>query len=367
MIVERLQPIEVERFVSDPLSKIPCVLPFDGVWPQLAGEPRFCGPSVAVLGKVELGARAALAARSVIRADGHFIRIGDDFSLGAESTIHIAGNRYPTLIGRNVAVGRASVIHACTLGNHCVIGDGSVVLDGSVVEDFVLVEPGSIVFPRSNLKTGRVYGGSPAKPIRSLTPDEFERHRTFAEEGICTSPAPTLTAGTPIRGTLGAEIFVAETAWLSARVETGADASIFFSCHLDAGSHSIVIGRRSNVQDNTRIAASQSNVVIGEDTTIGHNVRLESCVIGDRSLIGIGSDLAAGSIVENDVLVAAGSTTDVGQRLEQGWVWGGRPARPLSKLDDAKRAMMQAIIEQYCVYGRAYRLAQGSTHTGGQE
>jgi carbonic anhydrase/acetyltransferase-like protein (isoleucine patch superfamily) len=60
------------------------------------------------------------------------------------------------------------------------------------------------------------------------------------------------------------------------------------------------------------------------------------------------------------VLLAAGSTTVEGQRLESGWLWAGRPARPLSRLDDAKRAMMAVIIEQYCGYADDFRRLQSS-------
>ena len=122
--------------------------------------------------------------------------------------------------------------------------------------------------------------------------------------------------------------FIAKTARLSGLVELQDRASVFFGCDLDAGDFRIVIGERTNIQDNTRIRCEAGETVIGRDTTLGHNVRLASCRIGERALIGIGAVVAAGTVVEDEVMLAAGATTLPGQTLESGWLWAaGRRAR----------------------------------------
>lgn len=335
----------------------PFTLPFEGTWPRFASEPRLCGADASVLGRVTLGARASLGAGTVIRADGHFVRIGDDFHLGEMSTVHIAHEVYPAIVGDRVAVGRDAVVHACTVGNDCVIEDGVVVLDGSVVEDGVLIEVGSTIFPRSTLKGGFAYAGSPAKPIRELAPGELEERARLLHETVAAS---LFTAATdaPDAGSFAPNVFVGRTARLAGKVALAAGASILFGCRLDAAQAPIAIGAHTNVQDNTRIDASQGEVAIGPNTTIGHNVRIRAGRIGVRALIGIGSDLAVGTMVDDDVLLAAGSTTTPQQRLEGGWLWGGRPARPIARLNDARRGAMQDIVDQYRGYGAAYRAAQ---------
>ncbi len=86
-------------------------------------------------------------------------------------------------------------------------------------------------------------------------------------------------------------------------------------------------GRNTNIQDNTSIQCSADGIIIGDDTTVGHNVRIHDSRIGSPgSLIGIGAVVSSGSIVEDDVLVAAGAVTSPYQILERGFVWGGRPA-----------------------------------------
>ena len=68
----------------------PFLLAYDGVSPRFASAPAHAGAGAAVLGRATLGKSAWLGARSVIRADGHYIEIGDDFRLGARATVHIA-------------------------------------------------------------------------------------------------------------------------------------------------------------------------------------------------------------------------------------------------------------------------------------
>jgi gamma-carbonic anhydrase len=119
-----------------------------------------------------------------------------------------------------------------------------------------------------------------------------------------------------------------------------------------------VLGADSNIQDNSVIQTRAEGVVIGRDTTIGHNVHIADCRIGARSLIGIGARIAPGTVIADDVMLAAGAITDPGQLLAGGHLWGGRPARILGPLDEAKRSMMARIVEGYCAHGRGYRAAQ---------
>ncbi len=343
-------------------SAAPLLLPFYGVEPEFGAAPRFFGATSSVLGKVTIGAGALIAGGAVIRGDGHFVHIGDDVSIGEMATVHIAHDVYPAIIGNRVALGRNAVVHACTVGDDCVVEDNAVILDGSVLGNVVVIEANSTVFPRSVLAGGFVYAGSPAKQVRALTLAECaERARALREAAASsTISKPEETIGSATKVPDG--VFVAKTACLSGRVALHHQASVFFGCHLHAGAGAIVVGENTNIQDNTQIRSAEGGVEIGRDTTIGHNVTMGDGRIGNRALIGIGCVLAEGAIVEDDVLLAAGAVTGARQTIGSGWLWGGRPARPLAPLDDAKRAMMRVIIEQYCDYARTYRSAQALSH-----
>jgi len=332
----------------------PYLLSFQGTEPELASAPRTCGAGSSIVGRVRIGARAVIAPTAVVRGDGHFVRIGDDVALGEGSTVHIAHEVYPAIIGNGVTVGRNAVVHACTVRDGCVIEDDAVVLDGSLVESNVLIEAGATVYPRSTLKSWTVYAGSRATAVRALTPGELAQRKARLLAGIEASAASGSGTQPPDRRGRRGGVFVARTAVLAGRVELGARSSVFFGCRLDAGVGAIVVGESCNIQDNTRIRSTAEGLEIGRDTTIGHNVEMADGRIGARALVGIGSVLAGGTVVEDDVLLAAGSTTEPGQWLETGWLWGGRPARAISRLDTLKRTMMSDIIGQYCAYARAY-------------
>ena len=324
------------------------LLAYAGASPELAGPPRAAQAGHALIGRLTLGRAAWLGAGSVIRADGHFVRVGDDFVLGRGATVHISHERYPTVIHERVTVGVNAVVHACTVGVGCVIEEDCVVLDGAEVGDGVVLEAGSIVFPRSRLEGGWLHAGRPAKAVRALAPGELEARavalRQLVEAADAFWPAP----GAPTSA--AADAFVADTAALAGDVRLAAGASVWYGCRLDARGAAIDLGAGCNVQDNSVLAAVSAPLTIGEGTTIGHNVELLDCTVGARCLVGIGSRIAPGTVIPDDTFVAGGCVTAPGQVLEGGLVWGGHPARPIGELDDMKRRIVQITAVVYGEY-----------------
>lgn len=321
---------------------------YDGTSPNFKENPAFAGEGAAVLGRATLGTGAWLDAWSVIRADGHYIQIGDDFHLGERATVHIAHGIYPTDIGDRVTAGKGAVIHACTVEDGCVIEREAVILDGSHIGAGAVISAGSTVFPRSELEGGWLYSGSPAKPVARVSMAELESYqRKVRNEG----PRASVRSQGP---QTAPECFVAPSARVTGTISAGEGVGIWYGCRLNAGAHRIIIGDGSNVQDNSTITCENSDVVIGDDVTIGHNVTLADCVVEAGSLVGIGSLIAPGTVVESDVLVAAGTQTEPGQRLTSGQVWAGRPARPIGQMDDRKRAIMAITLPHYRDYAATF-------------
>lgn len=339
----------------------PMILPYAGTEPRFGSPPR-AGIRSAVLGRATIGRDAVLGPESLIRADGHYVEIGDGFFLGERGTVHIAHELYPTIIGDRVSVGRSAVVHACTVGSDCVFEEGVVILDGSTIADRVVIEAGSTVFPRSTLEGGQVYTGSPAKPVRPLEPGEIAERARRLRENVGTGSSSGADGTLP--ADLDPSVFIAATARVRGTVRMGANASLWFSCDLDAEDAAIEVGENSNIQDNTVIRCTNGPVVMGRDAVIGHNVHVSSCTIADRSLLGIGSRVAEGTVVEEDVLLAAGAYTEPGQVLEKGWLWAGRPARARSRMDDAKITMIAWTIDSYRGYAQNFLQAQRAWLSG---
>lgn len=337
------------------MSTAPNLIPYEGSRPLLASQPLAALPGHAVVGRVTLGAGAWLGAGSVIRADGHFVRIGDGLHMGRGATVHIAHELYPTLIGDRVCIGADAVVHACTVGNDVVVERGAVILDGAVVGAGSVVEAGSIVYPRSTLEPGILYAGRPAAPVRALSPHErlaraeLQRARNLAAQSEWNC-RPMATSAAP-------DAFVAGTSDLVGSVHLHEGASVWFGCRLDGREGAISIGRLCNVQDNSVLRAGTGGMSLGEQTTIGHNVQLSDCIVGTRCLIGIGSRIAPGTSIDDDTFVAGGCVTEPGQHLTGGVVWGGDPARPIGEMNEAKRTAILNIATVYAAYADALRAA----------
>jgi carbonic anhydrase/acetyltransferase-like protein (isoleucine patch superfamily) len=348
------------------LPTLPCVLPrphilpYAGIAPSLASALLHAGAGAALLGRITLGRNAWLGALSVIRADGHFIRVGNEFHLGTRATLHINHEIYPCVVGDRVVVGADTCVHACTVGSDVVIGDGAVILDGAVLEDNVVLDPDATVFPNKRVPGGSRYAGSPAKPVARLESGEVAARRSAIMGAPSIGDEPLWLREVPAAGSdIHPSVFIAATASVRGRLLAAEDASIWYSNDFDADSATISIGARTNIQDNTTIrCATQQGVSIGHSCAVGHNVTIHDCVIGDETLIGIGSWVAPGTRIGNRVLLAAGARTTPGQVLEGGWMYVGRPARKFTPLDDAKLALTELIVSQYCQYARDFTVLE---------
>lgn len=334
------------------------LLPYAETSPTLAGPVRFAGAGHAIIGRATLGHDAWLGAGAVIRADGHRVQAGDDLHLGRGASVHIAHEVYPAVIGHRVTVGSNAVVHACTVQDDCVIEDDCVILDGSVLAAGVVLEAGSVVFPRSELPGGWLYAGKPAKPVRELAPADLIARRAALR--ACNEAAAHDWQGSDSAARVDASAFIANTALLRGCVAVHAQASVWYGCRLDGSAGEITVGARSNVQDNSVLTAGAGGIRIGIDSTIGHNVTMEDCSVGDRCLIGIGSRVAPGTVAQDDSFLAAGAVTTPGQVLESGFLWGGTPARKLSPLDERKKALVLGTVVTYREYADQLKRAQAA-------
>ena len=105
---------------------------------------------------------------------------------------------------------------------------------------------------------------------------------------------------------------LAETAWVAdnatvlGRVAMAEGASVWFGAVIRGDNDLISIGKNSNIQDNSVLHTDPGvPLVIGEGVTVGHQVMLHGCEIGDNSLIGIGSTILNGSKIGKNCIIGA--------------------------------------------------------------
>ncbi len=102
--------------------------------------------------------------------------------------------------------------------------------------------------------------------------------------------------------------FVADGARIIGDVTLKKDSSIWYNSVVRADINSIVIGERSNIQDNSVIhLENDQGVIVGNDVTVGHNVILHGCTVGDGVLVGMGAIIMNGVDIGKGSVIAAGA------------------------------------------------------------
>lgn len=159
------------------------ILPFNGIWPRIADDA-FIAETAVIIGDVEIGPGASIWYGTVIRGDVNAIRIGARTNIQDNAVVHCAsdpqgdyrrtGGGIPTILGEDITVGHLALVHACTVEDKAFIGMHSVVMDGAVVESGAMVAAKAMVTPRRRVPSGELWAGSPAKPMRPLTEDDYK-------------------------------------------------------------------------------------------------------------------------------------------------------------------------------------------------
>jgi len=145
----------------------PVIMPFKGVSPTI-GKEVFIAPTAAIIGDVRLGDRSSVWFSCVLRGDDHYIEVGEDTNIQDGTVVHVFEGKFPTLIGKRVTVGHGVMLHGCVLEDDCMVGIGSKVLDGAHVESGAVVAAGAVVSPGKRVKSGELWAGVPAKPVREV-------------------------------------------------------------------------------------------------------------------------------------------------------------------------------------------------------
>jgi carbonic anhydrase/acetyltransferase-like protein (isoleucine patch superfamily) len=139
-------------------------------------------PAALVIGDVELAEGASIWPFAVVRGDeGQYIRIGRNSNVQDQSVVHVTPEQ-PCVIGEGVTIGHRCVVHACTIGNDVRIGIGAIVLTGAVIEDGAQVAAGALVPQGKVVPAGTLVMGVPARPVRTMGPEELDDIRQNARE-----------------------------------------------------------------------------------------------------------------------------------------------------------------------------------------
>ena len=161
---------------------------------------------------------------------------------------------------------------------------------------------------------------------------------------------------------VGKDVFVADTARVIGEVELGDEASIWYGAILRGDIGKIVVGKRSNVQDNSvlHITPPDYPVIIGDDVTVGHGVILHGCKIGSRSLIGMGAVVLDSVEIGEESIVAAGAVVPPGKKFPPRSLIMGVPAKVVREITDNDVKAILENAEEYVKLGKRHLKEYGN-------
>jgi carbonic anhydrase/acetyltransferase-like protein (isoleucine patch superfamily) len=163
---------------------------------------------------------------------------------------------------------------------------------------------------------------------------------------------------------VAADVFLADNATVIGDVVIGAGSSIWFGTVVRGDQMPIRIGRDTSIQDNSvvHVTSGVAGTVVGDRVTVGHNVILHACTVGDDCIVGMGSIVLDRARVGRFCVVGAGALVTPGTDIPDGHLAVGSPARVKRPLTDDERAWIASSARHYVELGRRY-LAEPPSRT----
>ena len=150
--------------------------------------------------------------------------------------------------------------------------------------------------------------------------------------------------------------WVADSAQVMGQVTVAANASVWFGTVVRGDTETITIGAGTNVQDASVLHADLGMpLVIGRHVTVGHQVMLHGCTIGDESLIGIGAIVLNGAKIGKNCLVGAGALVTEGKEFPDGSMIIGSPARAVKVLTPEQIEGLRRSAQHYIDNARRFK------------
>ena len=153
-----------------------------------------------------------------------------------------------------------------------------------------------------------------------------------------------------------ASCYIAEEAVIIGDVVLGERVNIWFGAVLRGDNEPIVIGDDSNIQENCVLHTDPgAPLTVGRNVTVGHQVMLHGCTVGDGSLIGIQAVILNRAKIGRNCIVGAGSVVTEGKEFPDNSLIIGSPARVVKTLDAAAAERFAEIAPHYVENAQRYR------------
>jgi carbonic anhydrase/acetyltransferase-like protein (isoleucine patch superfamily) len=132
----------------------------------------FIHPDAVIIGDVTVGPESSVWPTAVLRGDSGRVVVGAGTSIQDGSIIHCT-SELDTVIGDRCVIGHRVHLEGCTIDDDSLVGSGSVVLHRAVVRSGGFVAAGAVVSPGTEVPSGAMALGVPAKVRLDAAPADM--------------------------------------------------------------------------------------------------------------------------------------------------------------------------------------------------
>ena len=155
---------------------------------------------------------------------------------------------------------------------------------------------------------------------------------------------------------LDATAWVADSAQVMGRVRMGAGSSVWYGAVLRGDNEWITLGARTNIQECSVLHTDPGFPLnLGEDVTVGHQVMLHGCTVGDGSLIGIQAVVLNGAKIGKNCLVGAGAIVTEGKEFPDNSLILGAPAKWVKEVSAEQISRLKGAAAHYVENAQRHR------------
>ena len=155
---------------------------------------------------------------------------------------------------------------------------------------------------------------------------------------------------------IGNQAWVADSAQVIGRVQLGEDANVWYGAVLRGDNEWLTLGARVNIQDGSVLHTDAGiALTIGQGVTVGHQVMLHGCTVGDNSLIGIQAVVLNGAKIGRGCLVGAGAVVTEGKEFPDNVLILGAPAKVVRLLTPEQIERLKGTAAHYVENAQRHR------------
>jgi len=152
------------------------------------------------------------------------------------------------------------------------------------------------------------------------------------------------------------DYWVAENAVVLGNVCLKQDASVWFNAVLRGDNDLITVGEGANIQDGAVLHTDPGYpLTVGSHVTVGHQVMLHGCEIGEGSLVGINAVVLNGAKIGKNCIIGANALITEGKEIPDNSMVMGSPGKVVKTLTAAQGMAIRDGAAHYVENARRFR------------